>query len=698
MRLLRAIASVVGGITLAAVAVTGQASAAAPTSPYNTLTFNGNNSFTFEAPSAYLYPASNVGGEGISLAAQGNQGDGLHNGGIDIFAPAGTNLTTGTFQATRDGGASQHTLGVGFDWGSCNFGSGSVTINSLTRDTGGKLTSFAASYKVPDCGWEDLGYHGEVRWNSTAGFVEARQVPGQLSFDSVGMGHSTAPQSVTFTSTGSTPIKLGAATLKGQTDTFEVVNNGCLNATLAYGQTCSVSVLAHPQRFERVTATLQVADNSSFGARSVQLAASGRESNAGKYFALPPTRVLDTRTGIGGYTISPIGPGQTLRFKPGSSVGTNDAGTTVVLNVTVDSPTSAGFLTIFPAGIARPTASSLNFPAGWVGANSVTVPLGADGQVDIFNAAGRTNVIVDIVGAYYGADDNNYSWGGEYQPHDPTRLLDTREDGGPVPGFYYATVLADYGAVANPHVKALAVNITAVDPQQGGYLTAWSGANDLPNASTLNFKPHTVVPNFAVIPASPCAIEPQCAGIPSIAILNASSGATHLVVDVVGFYDDAELGGGLRFHPLNPTRITDTREGLGAPHALTGGSTTTITAPGSVAKADTVALVANVTGVDPSNATYLTVWPAGRERPTASTLNLTPHEVRSNASIVLLNSDKQFNVYNAAWNVNLVLDVSGTLEVYPYPLPLATAKTTSSDALATKRPPTPGDPLVRPLH
>ncbi|MFC4997294.1 hypothetical protein ACFPIJ_05605 [Dactylosporangium cerinum] len=65
---------------------------------------------------------------------------------------------------------------------------------------------------------------------------------------------------------------------------------------------------------------------------------------------------------------------------------------------------------------------------------------------------------------------------------------------------------------------------------------------------------------------------------------------------------------------------------------------------------------------------------------------------------MLVNGDKQFNVYNAAWNVHLVLDVSGTLDVYPYPLPLATATTTSSDALATKRPPIPGDPLVRPLH
>lgn len=136
---------------------------------------------------------------------------------------------------------------------------------------------------------------------------------------------------------------------------------------------------------------------------------------------------------------------------------------------------------------------------------------------------------------------------------------------------------------------------------------------------------------------------------------------------------------------------------VGAPRALTGASTTTITAPGSVARTNTVALIANVTGVNPSNATYLTVWPAGAQRPTASTLNLTPHEIRSNASIVLLNGGKQFNVYNAAWTVDLVIDVSGTLELYPYPLPLATA-TTSSDALSTRRAPTPGDPLVRPLH
>lgn len=698
MRLLRAIASVVGGVTLAAMAVTGQATAA-PAPPYNTITFNGDNSFMFDAPTADLYPASSLGGEGISLNAEANQGDGQRNGSVMIFAPTGTALTTGTFQASRNGGASKYTLGVGFGAWPCDYGSGSVTIVSLTRNAGGTLTSLAAHYAASDCGGQGLGYHGEVRWNSAVGFVEARQTPGELAFGYSGMGLDTAPRSVTFTSTGSDPITFGAATIKGQTDTFAVVSNGCLNVTLAYGQTCSVSVLAHPQRLGWATATLQVADNSAAGARTVLLTAGGSQTNAGKYYPVTPIRLVDTRNGTGGYTSSPIGPGQTLRIKSHYSVSTNPAGASVVLNVTVDSPTSAGYLTIFPAGTARPTASSLNFPAGWVGANSVTVPLGVNGEIDIFNAAGRTHVIVDMVGFYYGKDDINLGYGGEYQPHDPTRLLDTREGGGALPGFYYATVLADYGAAANPHVKALAVNITAVDPQQGGYLTAWSGALGLPESSTLNFKPHKVVPNFAVVPTAPCTVVPQCAGIPSIAILNASGGATHIVVDVVGFYDDATLGGGLRFHPLNPTRITDTREGLGAPRVLTGGSTTTITAPGHVATggpAGTVALVANVTGVDPSNATYLTLWPAERQRPTASTLNLTPHEIRSNASIVLLNGDKQFNVYNAAWNVHLVLDVAGTLERYPYPLP--PAGTASSNAAATASPPTAGAPIVRPLH
>jgi hypothetical protein len=70
----------------------------------------------------------------------------------------------------------------------------------------------------------------------------------------------------------------------------------------------------------------------------------------------------------------------------------------VVLIVTVAGPTAPSFLTVFPAGDAKPNASNLNFVAGQVVANLVIAKLGAGGRLTLFNLAGATDVIADVAG------------------------------------------------------------------------------------------------------------------------------------------------------------------------------------------------------------------------------------------------------------------------------------------------------------
>ena len=72
----------------------------------------------------------------------------------------------------------------------------------------------------------------------------------------------------------------------------------------------------------------------------------------------------------------------------------------VVLNVTVTNGTQGSYLTLWPDQAQRPTASDLNFTAAQTVPNLVVVKVGADGKVAIFNAAGITDVIVDVVGWY----------------------------------------------------------------------------------------------------------------------------------------------------------------------------------------------------------------------------------------------------------------------------------------------------------
>jgi Zn-dependent metalloprotease len=109
-----------------------------------------------------------------------------------------------------------------------------------------------------------------------------------------------------------------------------------------------------------------------------------------------PTRVLDTRSGIGAPKAK-LGAGATLTLTvPGLPAGV----TAVALNVTATGPTAASFLTVYPGGTARPTASNLNFVAGQTIPNMVLVPLGSGGKVTFYNNAGTVNVIADLVGYF----------------------------------------------------------------------------------------------------------------------------------------------------------------------------------------------------------------------------------------------------------------------------------------------------------
>src|SRR5207245_11644842 len=105
----------------------------------------------------------------------------------------------------------------------------------------------------------------------------------------------------------------------------------------------------------------------------------------GQYHSLVPARILDTRTGTGGFG-SAIGPQRTIAVPVTGRGGVPTSGVAaVVLNVTAASPTAAGYLTVYPTGVARPNASNLNFVPGQTIPNLVEVPVGKAGKVNVYN-------------------------------------------------------------------------------------------------------------------------------------------------------------------------------------------------------------------------------------------------------------------------------------------------------------------------
>ncbi|MEJ3742271.1 choice-of-anchor D domain-containing protein [Actinomycetes bacterium KLBMP 9797] len=490
--------------------------------------------------------------------------------------------------------------------------------------------------------------------------------PSSIDFGTAEISPNGPERTVTVTATGSEPTTFSAAELTGADPaSFSVVNDGCAGSTLTADQTCVVTVKTNPRRSGVQQASLSIPTND--GGPSVGLTVNGFAGANGTYYQLAPARVMDTRSGTG-VRKGVVGQRGVVSLPATGRGGVPSTGVSaVVLNVTVTGPTAGSYLTVYPSGQARPTASNLNYPKGWTGANLVTVPVGAGGKVDFYNDIGSTHVIADVVGFY--ASDNTVlasrGLGGQLVRTVPGRMFDSRwygNDGWLDPGWMY-TLPVDFGPEDNARIRALAVNVTAVSPAGYGYLTAWNGENEPPNASTLNFSRGMNVPNMAIVPTAPCQYE-GCEGLPSIGIFNGGQARTHVIVDIVGFFDDSSLANGLRFKPLKPTRIVDSRSGLGIPAAVGNNATATATAPSTVAGPDTAALATNVTAVSPTEGTYLTVWPAGAgiDQPGVSNLNPVRGQTVPNAVITGIGPADAFHVYNNRGSTHVLVDVAGTFE------------------------------------
>jgi len=469
--------------------------------------------------------------------------------------------------------------------------------------------------------------------------------------------------------------------------------------------------LRHVPKFVALFVTAAVTMTSTAGlanAAPVSPAATVAAAGWGTYQTVSPDRVLDTREGIGAAK-APLGAGGKIDLTVLGVAGVPSAGVSaVVLNLTVTAGTQPSYLTTWPAGTIRPLASSINFVAGTNRANLVTVPLGtvgADaGKISIYNNVGSVQVVADVMG-YYLADDATTA-GGFYMPEvEPTRLLDTRPAPGelavPLAPGESVSVPVDYnseflpGYDFNSHLRALAVNITAVNPTKKGYLLAYAGGSVLPETSTVNFNPGTTTPNMAIVPVGPCVDCGADTGLPSITVINKSSGVAHVLVDIFGSYDDGQfvdpetgmLVDALRFKPLTPTRIVDSRPGtqnVGATTFKGAAVNKTITLPPSgVAGDDTIALVTNTTAVQPTLPTHLTLWADWSfpgfpfPRPVVSNLNAVKGQTAANATITELAFDNSlgvfnnFDIYNNAGNVDVLVDVVGTMEYPPGVVPLA---------------------------
>jgi hypothetical protein len=283
----------------------------------------------------------------------------------------------------------------------------------------------------------------------------------------------------------------------------------------------------------------------------------------GHFVALSPDRVLDTRSGAGTGIAAPVSGGAAIELDvlgrhgvPATGVGA------VVLNVTVDQPSDASYVTVWPAGVARPDASSLNMTPGQTVANLVVAPVGSNGRVAFFNERGTTHLVADVMG-YLPAS-------AAYLPLTPVRVMDTRTGLGaslaPVGAGHDVVLELGERLPSEVEVSGVVLNVTAAAPSAHSFVTVYPADRARPDASNLNTAPGENVPNAVIV-------RPDPAGR---VVLHNERGTTHLVVDLVGLVPRVVLDTGA---PTTTTTVPPATTSTVATTLTSVSTTSTTTTP-----------------------------------------------------------------------------------------------------------------------
>jgi len=247
-------------------------------------------------------------------------------------------------------------------------------------------------------------------------------------------------------------------------------------------------------------------------------------SPSGLYTPVSPYRALGSLD-VG----ASIGAGATVSVPvTGGATGVPTNASAVVVNVTAAHATAASFLSAYGAPVltAEPTFSTVNFtPGPQAVANRATVPVGANGDIEVYNHAGSVDVDVDIDG-YYSAS------GSSFVPlSTPYRVTDTRSftNGQPIAALgHEAFDLSAAGSPVPATASAVAANFTAVSGDASGYLTVYPLSDTTnPVASDINWMANEAVPNFTIADTN---------GTGSVDVYASHGTAVNLVIDEFGYF------------------------------------------------------------------------------------------------------------------------------------------------------------------
>lgn len=375
-------------------------------------------------------------------------------------------------------------------------------------------------------------------------------------------------------------------------------------------------------------------------------------------FVIPvaPARLVDTRVGAttvdGRYAGEGRRPaGSTLTLDVNERAGIPADATSVVMNVTAVRPDGTGFVTVFPCDAERPQASSLNYTSGQNLGNEIIARLSDEGTVCLYSFE-EIDVAADAVG-YVPANS-------PYRPQTPARLMDTRTGAETIDGDFSSDGVRPADTEFELQVTgrndipvgaaAAVVNVTVVNPQAPGFITAHPCESERPVASALNYVPGVNRGNEIVAKLSP-----------EGALCLYNSAATHLTVDIVGW-----LPAAASFTPIAPARFVDSRSGQTTIDGRLEGFgrliaeqplRIKIAGRGEVPDLATAAVI-NIAAIQPEAVGFFTVWDCDGDPPLASSLNYVGDVNGSSEIIAGLSSIGELCVFSSV-AADLAIDVVG---------------------------------------
>lgn len=331
-----------------------------------------------------------------------------------------------------------------------------------------------------------------------------------------------------------------------------------------------------------------------------------------------------------------------------------------LVNVTMVRPRAEGaYVTLWEPGTAQPGTATVNADAFDITANASIVPIDEDGNVIAF-AFATTDMIIDVAGFFVPAAGEVSS--GRLVTSTPTRLIDTRDpsaadnpygrnaDGA---GEVVTVDAVDVAGLPDPdEVSAVVVVVTGIhaDSDGAGFATLYASGDDRPLASNVNVNPGTDVrANLAVVPVSDDgSIDIYLERVRNVA------------VDLAGYFtnSDAASGADGRFHLGAPTRVIDTRTGLGFARLQ---ADVQRSLPAGSVPADASAVVANLTMVRTGGRGFVTAAPVPLTSDVSSVNAAGAGLIRGALTIVSLGDSGQV-AFKASVATDLTLDVFGWFE------------------------------------